>query len=298
MALILTGLPSYVEERRLPLIKEAVLKAKTASLFNLQSDIKTAAALNLLQTDVEFGDGLACGWEDKGTSTLSQRILTTGHIKVNRGFCERDFLKFWSGYLIRVAAGQQTLPFEEYFVSAIVDNVKAAIEKAIWQGDTASSDNKLKWFDGMLKILGAADGVVSATTAASAYDAIKNVYLAIPEKVLDKAVIFVGADTFRTYMQEMVEKNYYHYAADGMPVEEFILPGSNTRVIAVNGLNGTGKIVAGSLDNMFYGCDMMGDEEKFELWYSQDFREYRLAIEFNAGVQVAFPDEIVVGGIA
>ena len=298
MALILTGLPSYVEERRLPLIKEAVLKAKTASLFNLQSDIKTAAALNLLQTDVEFGDGLACGWEDKGTSTLSQRILTTGHIKVNRGFCEKDFLKYWTGYQVRVAAGQQTLPFEEYFVSAIVDNVKAAIEKAIWQGDTASSDNKLKWFDGMLKILGAADGVVSATTAASAYDAIKNVYLAIPEKVLDKAVIFVGADTFRTYMQEMVEKNYYHYAADGMPVEEFILPGSNTRVIAVNGLNGTGKIVAGALDNMFYGCDMMGDEEKFELWYSQDFREYRLAIEFNAGVQVAFPDEIVVGGIA
>lgn len=298
MALILTGLPSYVEERRLPLIKEAVLKAKTASLFTLQSDIKTSAALNLLQTDVEFGDGLACGWEDKGTSTLSQRILTTGHIKVNRGFCERDFLKYWSGYLVRVASGQQKLPFEEYFVSAIVENVKAAIEKAIWQGDTASGDNKLKWFDGMLKILGAAEGVVSATTAASAYDAIKNVYLAIPEKVLDKAVIFVGADTFRTYMQEMVEKNYYHYAADGMPVEEFILPGSNTRVIAVNGLNGTGKIVAGSLDNMFYGCDMMGDEEKFEMWYSLDFREYRLALSFNAGVQVAFPDEIVVGGIA
>jgi hypothetical protein len=298
MSVILTGLPAYVEERRLPLIKEAVLKAKTASLFNLQSDIKTSAALNLLQTDVEFGDGLACGWEDKGTSTLSQRILTTGHIKVNRGFCEKDFLKYWTGYQVRVAAGQQNLPFEEYFVSAIVENVKAAIEKAIWQGDTASSDNKLKWFDGMLKILGAAEGVVSATTAASAYDAIKNVYLAIPEKVLDKAVIFVGADTFRTYMQEMVEKNYYHYAADGMPVEEFILPGSNTRVIAVNGLNGTGKIVAGSLDNMFYGCDMMGDEEKFEMWYSQDFREYRLAISFNAGVQVAFPDEIVVGGIA
>ena len=43
---------------------------------------------------------------------------------------------------------------------------------------------------------------------------------------------------------------------------------------------------------------MMNDEEKFELWYSQDFREFRLAIEFNAGVQVAFPDEVVLGAKA
>jgi hypothetical protein len=63
-------------------------------------------------------------------------------------------------------------------------------------------------------------------------------------------------------------------------------------------LDNTGKVVAGSLSNFFYGCDMMNDEEKFELWYSQDFREYRLAIEFNAGVQVAFPDEVVVAAEA
>lgn len=300
MSVILTGLPVYVEERRLPLIKEAVLKAKSAGLFTLQSDIKTSAALNLLSTDIQFGDGLTCGWNEAGTNTLSQRILTTGHLKINQSFCEKDFLKYWTGYQVRVAAGQQSLPFEEYFTSAIVENVKAAVEKAIWQGDTASNDNNLKYFDGMLKILGAADGVVEPTIASgsSVYDAVKAVYLAIPEKVLDKAVILVGADTFRAYMQEMVEKNYFHYAADGMPVEEFVVPGSATRVIAVNGLNGTNKIVAGALDNMFYGCDMMGDEEKFELWYSQDFREYRLAIEFNAGVQVAFPNEIVMGTIA
>ena len=56
---VMATLPAYVEQRRLPLIKEAVLKAKSASLFNLQSDIKTDAALNLLTTDVQFGDGLA-----------------------------------------------------------------------------------------------------------------------------------------------------------------------------------------------------------------------------------------------
>jgi hypothetical protein len=295
----MTSLTSYVEQRRLPLIKEAVLKAKSASLFNLQTDIKTSAALNLLSTAIQFGDGLACGWNEAGTQTLSQRILATGNIKINMAYCDKEMLKYWTQYQVRVAAGQKTLPFEEDFVNAVVENVKAAIETAIWQGDTASEINNLKYFDGLLKILKDAAGTVDvAITGTSAYDDIMTVYNAIPEKVLDGASILVGSDTFRKFIQELVAKNYYHYSGENLN-GEIMLPGSQVKVIAVNGLNGTDKIVAGQLDkNFFYGCDMMNDEEKFELWYSQDFREFRLAIEFNAGVQVAFPDEVVLGAKA
>lgn len=296
---VMTSLTAYVEQRRLPLIKEAVLKAKSASLFNLQTDIKTSAALNLLSTAIQFGDGLACGWDEAGTQTLSQRILATGNIKINMAYCDKEMLKYWTQYQVRVAAGQKTLPFEEDFVNAVVENVKAAIETAIWQGDTASETNNLKYFDGLLKILKDAAGTVDVTiTGTSAYDDIMAVYNAIPEKVLDGASILVGSDTFRKFIQELVAKNYYHYSGENLN-GEIMLPGSQVKVIAVNGLNGTNKIVAGQLDkNFFYGCDMMNDEEKFELWYSQDFREFRLAIEFNAGVQVAFPDEVVLGAKA
>jgi hypothetical protein len=296
---VMATLPAYVEQRRLPLIKEAVLKAKSASLFNLQSDIKTDAALNLLTTDVQFGDGLTCGWNEAGTQTLSQRILKTGNIKINMAYCDKAMLKYWTQYQIRVAAGQKTLPFEEDFVSAVVENVKEAVEIAIWQGDTASETNNLKYFDGLLKILGAEAGTVDVViTGASAYDDIMAVYNAIPEKVLEGASILVGADTFRKFVNELVAKNYYHYSGENLNGEIY-LPGSQVKVIAVNGLNGTDKIVAGQLDkNFFYGVDMVNDEEKFELWYSQDFREFRLAIEFNAGVQVAFPDEVVLGAKA
>ena len=214
-------------------------------------------------------------------------------------YCDKEMLKYWTQYQVRVAAGQKTLPFEEDFVNAVVENVKEAIEVAIWQGDTASHTNNLKYFDGLLKILGAAEGTIDVQIAGtSAYDDIMAVYNAIPEKVLDGASILVGADMFRKFIQELVAKNYYHYSGENLNGEIY-LPGSQVKVIAVNGLNGTDKIVAGQLDkNFFYGCDMMNDEEKFELWYSQDFREFRLAIEFNAGVQVAFPDEIVLGAKA
>jgi hypothetical protein len=59
-------------------------------------------------------------------------------------------------------------------------------------------------------------------------------------------------------------------------------------------LVGTDRVFAADFENnVFYGTDLEGDEEKFELWYSQDNREFRLAVEFNAGVQVAYPNQVV-----
>ena len=299
MSYNVSALPAYVEQHRLPLIAEAVLKSKSASLMNLQTDIKSSAAINLVNSTPVFQEG-GCGWNAQGDVTFSQRIINTGLIKINMSFCDKDLLKTWLSYEVKAGLSDESLPFEEYFINNIIDKVKAGVETAIWQGDTSSHDATLKHTDGLIKILNAASGVIKPTIASgtSAYDAIKAVYMAIPENVLDKAVILVGADTFRTYMQEMVEKNFYHYSADGYPTEEFIVPGTNTRVIAVNGLNGTGKIVASALDNLFYGCDLMNDNETLDVWYSKDFQEFRLAMSFNMGVQVAYPSEVVIATLA
>ena len=299
MSYNVSALPTYVEQHRLPLIAEAVLKSKSASLMNLQTDIKSSAVINLINSTPVFQEG-GCGWQAQGDVTFSQRIINTGLVKINMSFCEKDLLKTWMSYEVKAGLSDESLPFEEYFVGNIIDKVKAGVETAIWQGDTSSHDATLKHTDGLIKILNAASGVIKPTIASgtSAYDAIKAVYMAIPEKVLDKAVILVGADTFRSYTQELVEKNFYHYSADVYPTEEFIVPGTNTRVIAVNGLNGTGKIVAAALDNLFYGCDLMNDNETLDVWYSKDFQEHRLAMSFNFGVQVAYPNEVVIATLS
>lgn len=293
MAVNFEGLTAYVDEQRLPLIKKAVLGAKTASIFNVQTDVKSVSAINLLSVTPELQAG-GCGWNDAGSAKLSQRKIVTKLLKINQAFCDKDFLNYWMNYEVKVGIGKETLPFEEYFTSAIVDSVNASVEKMIWQGDDSANQ-----FKGILPILEGEGDVIKVTPAdgTSAYGAIKEVYMAIPETVLEKAVIFVGADTFRKFVQEMVDKNLYHYSADN-DGQEFILPATNTKVIAVNGLNGTKKIVAGDPANFFYGCDMLNDKEEFELWYSQDNREYRLAIQFNGGVEVAYPDEIAVATLS
>lgn len=292
MAINVNGLSAYVDEQRLPLIKKAVLGGKSVGLMNLQTGVKKSAALNLINVNPTLQKG-GCGFNAQGDATLSQRVIETELLKVNMSFCDKDLLAYWAGYEVKVGAGKEVLPFEEYITSAIIEGVNEKVENLVWQG----AKSKGAEFDGILTILDGEDEVISAQ-GTGAYGAIKAAYSAIPVAVLPKASIFVGADTFRSFMLEMVEKNYFHYAADGADVQEFILPGTNTKVIAVNGLNGTNKVVAADAQNLFYGCDMLDDAETFDLYYSKDNREFRLVIEFNGGTQVAYPDEVVVATIA
>lgn len=293
MALNLSALTSYVEEQRLPLIRKSIFAAPSTRYFNLQTGIKHAAALNILKTDVVFGDGAACGWQESGSTALSQRVLEVGNFKVNMSFCDKSMLKYWTGYEVRVAAGQKSLPFEEDFVNGIIDGVRVELEKRIWQGQKAQDG-----MDGLLTILDAASAVTiqpTVTSAMTAYEKTLAVYKAIPAGKLDKASIFMGVDTFRDLVLELTAKNLYHYDPQVDSNLEIILPGTVTRVRGVAGLNGEKAIIGADAENIYFGVDMEGDEERFDLWYSQDNQEFRLAINFNAGVQVAFPDEIVVG---
>ena len=296
MAINVSALPAYVEQNRLPLIREAVMGAKTTRLFNLQTGIKKDAVLNILKTDIEFGNGAACGWDEAGASALSQRTIETGLIKINKAFCDKVLLGTWAEHDVRIAAGQKKLPFEEDFIAGVTDKVKEALEVALWQGDTTSLTPNLKYFDGMLKILANDPDVIPVTITAGStrVAAVQAVLSSIPVKALKRdTIIACGYDFLMDYTQELVNLNLYHFNP-GDSIEEIVIPGSFVKLVAFYGLNGQGYLVAGRLENMYYGTDLQNDEERFEFWYSKDNREFRLAIWFNAGVQVAFPDEIVL----
>ena len=301
MAINVSALNNYVEEKRLPLIAKSVLSGKTIELVQLETGVKQDTALNLLSASVEFGDGSDCGWDATNGVALSQRILKPTFLKVNHVFCDKDLLKKWASYEVRLAAGREQLPFEEKFMDEIAKSISAAIETLVWQGDSQNAGGDIEP-DGYLTILGAAgSGAISATWASgtSAYNKIKTVYNAIPANVIDKedTVIFVGEDTYRSFIQDLVAANLYHFDPDYKD-GEYRLPGTSIRVIAVNGLNTTNKVIAGRLSNFFYGVGAEDDKDTFDFWYSKDNREFRLAVYFAIACQVAYPNEIVFGSQA
>ena len=278
----LSQLSVYVDENKLGLIRKSVLGAKTTNYLNLQTGVVGKTKINLLDTTVQFGDGSACGWNEAGTSTITQREINPAPIKVNMSFCDKAMQKYFMNHQITVAAGRSTLPFEEDFIAGVVEGVGKKLEDAIWNGVNINSVQ----YDGFVQIV-----TRSATTGSTVYDSVKNLYNGIPSASLMDTVIFIGIDGFRSLAGELTAKNLYHYDPKVDEAFEMVLPGTTTRVIGVPGLDGSNKAYAINTKHAFYGTDMQNDNETFDFWYSKDNQEFRLAINFVEGVQVAFPDE-------
>ena len=299
MAINTSSLTAYVSDNKEKLISKAVLGAKSASKFNLVTGVKGAQKLNLLDTTVALQDGSACGWTEAGTSKLSQRTIDAKPIKVNQSFCDKQLLATSLNYEVKVAAGQKTLPFEEEFVNGVIDGVAAEVEKTIWQGDTSKST--LNRFDGLIKILSGATvaGTYSIQSGDTVSTIVSKTYALIPSAAFEagNVVMYMGADMYRTWVQELIANGHLvisNAVQDVAMPDSLLIPGTNVRVEGVAGLDGTKKVYASYADNFIYGTDMQGDEEKAEMWYSQDNREFRLAVEFVSGVQVAFPELVAV----
>jgi hypothetical protein len=136
---------------------------------------------------------------------------------------------------------------------------------------------------------------VTAFSSTTAQAAMFGIYQSIPVQILDKTdvVVFMGMDYFRTWQKGLSDANLFHYTGESSGNFELVIPGTNVKAVAVNGLNSTNRMFAMSLSNGFYGVDLLSDSEDFKIWYSQDDDIIKYKAEFRAGVQVAYPSEIV-----
>ena len=312
MAFSISTLADYTEQNEALLVTSSVLGAKTASLIkasgNVMIGVKSAETVNIMDTDAFFQAGGSCGFNASGTTSFTQRTLTIGKIKVNEALCPKTLESKYLQKALPTGSMYDSIPFEQEYTDKKAKTIASQLETAIWQGDTASANGNLNKFDGFVKLIGAASGVVaanastyisgaplSAITAANVISIFDGVYSAIPAKVVayDDMVIFCGMDVFRTYTIALKNANMFSYSYDGKADSEFVLPGTPIRVIAVQGLNGTNKIYATRLSNLFFGTDLLNEEERFEIFYAKEADEVRFVAEFKAGVQFAFPDEMV-----
>ena len=308
-----SALPIYVEQNRFPLLTKSILGAKTATLVTKQNGVKGQASLNILDEDCVFIPG-GCGFTASGSSTLSQRTITTGYFQVNKKWCPSDLDNTYAQTQLQPGSYIDQIPFEQTFSELQSKYVARELEIALWQGDKTSATNNLSFFDGYLKVISGSGAQpvstggyvtgsyhLSSSTDSTVYsgsniaNVLQGVYNAIPNQIKDAEdlVIFVGRDTLTAYQNYLFNANLFHYAAESTNGEIKLFP-YGTRLIAVNGLNGVAKvpIVAGRLSNFFYGLDLEDDLVNYEMFWAQEAQEMRFILRTKAGVQIAFPQEI------
>lgn len=313
MAFSLGTLTAYVEQNEQLLVAASVLGPKTAALIQSQGNVmvgvKSAETINIMDTDAIFQAGGTCGFTTSGTTTITQRTVTVGKFKVNEAICPKDLEAYYLQKALPAGSRYDTIAFATDYTSKKAEKIASQLETAIWQGDTTSLNANLNKFDGFIELIkdagasvvnansvayyGSVETAINDTTVVNVFDA---VYKAIPAQVIDKddVKIFCGMDVFRTLTIKIKNANLFHYQVDAKPNASFFLPGTAIEVVGTPGLNGTNKIYAMRVSNMWLGTDLLDeDQNRWELFFAREADQVRFVSEFKMGVNFAFPTEIV-----
>jgi hypothetical protein len=310
-----SALSAYTEENRFDLMRATVLGAKMMDLATVVPNVKGPQKLPQIAQTVFFqSDG--CSFNASGGTAITQRSMTPGKIKVNDAWCPKDLEPI---YLVQeMAAGAHKEEVEPSFVwEAIMleyaEKIAAANDVAIWQGDTSTGTGNNQFYNGFIDTIGAGytDANTGGTplttlyTEAAAKELVERIYRTASSAGLtadNDGCLFVGYDTYSWIFQGLVNGGSTNGVqlnsgangdADADASIGLVYPGFNLKIVPVQGLDGQEKAYYGKKSNMFIGVDAEGDFDNFEVWYSKDDRNVKLAVEFKVGTQVAFPAEIV-----
>lgn len=313
MALDVTALTNYVIENEDLLIVKSLFGGKTSDLIRsegtVMTGVKFAEKINILATDAIFQNGTGCTRVSSGTTSLTQRQVTVGDIAVVEDICVNTLNSKYMSKALANGSDPNKLPFEQEFTNLKSATIAKQLEIAIWQGDTGSADANLARFDGFIKLIDAAGTAVNGNptsiatgtgiTTSNVKGIVNGMWLGLPADVTgsDDIRIFCGWDTFNKFINAFTDQNLFNFAPAGSEVSAangvVIIPGTNYKLTAVHGLDGTNRLFALRMSNLFSGVDLENEYEQFSIMEDQ-FKDYlRFKAHFKYGVNVAFPDEIV-----
>lgn len=319
MSLSVSSLTNYVIENEDLLVAKSLFGSRTSDLIRsegtVMTGVKYAEQINILDTDAIFQNGAGCTRTSSGSTNITQRKVTVGDIAVVEDICVKTLNTTYLSKKLAKGSETNSLPFEQEYTDLKAKTIAKQLEIAIWQGDTTSGNANLSRFDGLIKLIdGSGSAVASNVTAyvgtqvttagggittSNVKSVVNSMWLALPADVTgqDDIRIFCGWDTFNKFINAFTDQNLFNFAPSGSEVSAangvVIIPGTNYKLTAVHGLDGTNRLFSFRMSNVFAGVDLEGEEDQFTMMEDQ-FKDYlRFKAHFKYGVNVAFPSQIV-----
>lgn len=289
MAINVNSLPQYVEENRDELFVKSVAGTKTLDYIEVMGGVKGKAALNYLDSSVVLANGENCGWNPQGDDTFTQKYVETKLITVQKEFCWKDMRNKWMNYELNIAAGRETLPFEQKIAESNMAAIKKEVEKMVWQGNEGVG---LAGFIAQMT----ADSAVVKGTGADAVARIEKAIELIPGDALEKGVnIFVSWTDFRSYVKAKNAECCGNMPIIDANTAELIYAGdSRIKIVPVAGLEGTSKVIAATADALVYATDIEDADAVYRIWFDEKEDKFLFKVLFSAGTAVKYADELVL----
>ena len=300
-----SGLAAYVDEQSQELLVKQVTAGKTLEQITIQEGIKGSEEIKLMDDSIVYQTG-DCTMTPSGDTVFTDRAISVETLGYMKKFCQKDLAGFWTQLNLRAGAmaEDEELPFEALIIAYIQELQSNELDKLIWRGNKSTGSGNLAFMNGFRSILTTGAGCVDLNTSATAsitnsnaYDVFYEVFENSPEAVAESADFkcFTGRENFNKLIKNLVDLNFFHYSpAQIAEMDSVVVPGTNMVVSKVVGLNTLDNIYTGRASHFIFGCDLTGDLDQFEMWYSKDDDVIYLRSKFRAGVQVPYLDQIGV----
>ncbi len=310
------SLPAWVDQN-IDQILPALFKA-TRFLDNVTivEGVKGSIDWNGLSITGTLRDKSGCGFTDDATVSFPKVTLTTKPVGIDVELCRRDLNGKWTQvFNPRGAQAElESLSFTEVLTLGMIQLAAEKWQRLLLLGDTSAVDVNIVHHDGLLKKLVTTSAVstynisgFTLTNPADVYEMLESLALAIDEKVRDNATlrpaIYVGSTLYERARKHLFDANLYHVAPTsenvGSSRAQMILPRSEVVVRkfseidaqpASYGATPTSAAYAVVENYIGVGTDDPQDYQDFNLWYNQDNRTIRGAIEWYSGIAIWRPE--------
>lgn len=294
MSFDVSALSAYVKENASNIVTRSLVGLRANKYVTVQPGIKSAENVNTIVTDAVIQAG-ACGWSPSGTTTLANRTITVKDLMIQEGLCQKtlDNTLFQLSAKAGALAGAEDLSIEELYADLKVKMAQDAVEAMFWTGVSSATS-----IQGVVPTASAdAPAANKMVRTASVLDDIDSLLALLPAGVRASKGLYcyMSAGNFMSLMNEIRDKNWFHIATGSSTGElEFVFPGTNMKVVGLEGFGSDDSIMIANQSNIIMGTDLANDFEDADFWYSQDNREHRFHMNFRVGGQIAIPEEVVI----
>jgi hypothetical protein len=295
---------TYAGELALPYLSAALKSGKTLAnnYITIKENIPYKAVLkNVAQADI-IQNG-ACDWNEAGTTTLTERVLTPEEFMVNVELCKGKFRADWEAEATGSMFDDRIPPtFEEFLLGYVSAQVAQNTENTIWGGNNAAAGE----FEGLATNNGViVSGGGTAVTAGQAFDTPANVLLGFSDlalgiagsassAILDKEdfAIYCSPKVALLYAQSLANSGYLNeYQVGDKPMNYM-----GYQVLVCPGMLND-RLIAAQKSNLYFGTNTMTDMTNVRVIdrsLIDGSDNVRITMRYNAGVQVGVIAEAFV----
>jgi hypothetical protein len=303
-------------------ILKAILSAKTLQKVSVDKRFGITGNNQLLpkfESTTPWQSASSCGFTSSGTTSISQMTITTVPVQTQEQICLKTLETYFTSQSLPGTSQPETWELLKMWTDRKIAYMAVQLESALWQSKTTYTNaTHLKHFNGFISTIDAASDEVIATnggagtalTTSTVKDAFAEIIFGlIPSEIADTAQVYCGYDTFRTLVRKLSEDNAFNYFPNLGNVAnwELTYPGTNTKIIALPGLNNNNAVDSGSLPalakNRIIACDPSNlvvamnaenDASTAKVWYSDDDDVFKFSTRFHIGIGVKYTDQVVI----